>query len=53
VQVQGITIDPGKGITINTVLVTRKDGSTTTEQHVLAFTPGTLPLISQDTPVSG
>ncbi|HTI24185.1 MAG TPA: hypothetical protein VL652_24525 [Kutzneria sp.] len=52
VQVQGITIDPGKGITINTVLVTRKDGSTTTEQHVLAFTPGTLPLISQDTPVS-
>jgi hypothetical protein len=52
VQVKGITIDPGKGITINTVLVTRKDGSTTTEQHVLAFTPGTLPLISQDTPVS-
>ncbi|MFC0544479.1 hypothetical protein [Kutzneria chonburiensis] len=53
VQVQGITIDPGKGITINTVLVTRKDGTTTTEQHVLAFTPGSLPLISQDTPVSG
>ncbi|MEV6606629.1 hypothetical protein [Kutzneria sp. NPDC051319] len=53
VQVQGITIDPGKGITINTVLVTRKDGTTTTEQHVLAFTPGVLPLISEDTPVAG
>ncbi|QUQ70724.1 hypothetical protein [Kutzneria sp. CA-103260] len=53
VQVQGITIDPGKGITINTVLVTRKDGSTNSEQHVLAFTPGTLPLISEDTPVGG
>lgn len=53
VQVQGITIDPGKGITINTVLVTHKDGSTTSEQHVLAFTPGLLPLISQDTPVAG
>jgi len=53
VQVQGITIDPGKGITINTVLVTRKDGTTSSEQHVLAFTPGTLPLISEDTPVAG
>jgi hypothetical protein len=52
VQVQGITIDPGKGITINTVLVTHKDGTTSAEQHVLAFTPGALPLISQDTPVS-
>jgi hypothetical protein len=52
VQVEGITIDPGKGITINTVLVTHKDGTTTSEQHVLAFTPGLLPLISQDTPVS-
>jgi hypothetical protein len=53
VQVQGITIDPGKGITINTVLVTRKNGTTSSEQHVLAFTPGTLPLISEDTPVAG
>ncbi|MFI9385403.1 hypothetical protein [Kutzneria sp. NPDC052558] len=53
VQVQGITIDPGKGITINTVLVTHKDGTTNSEQHVLAFTPGTLPLISEDTPVNG
>lgn len=52
VQVQGITIDPGKGITINTVLVTHKDGTTTSEQHVLAFTPGSLPLISQDTPIA-
>jgi hypothetical protein len=52
VQVQGITIDPAKGITINTVLVTHKDGSTTSEQHVLAFTTGALPLISQDTPVT-
>jgi hypothetical protein len=48
VQVQGITIDPGKGTTIDTVLVTKKDGSTTTEQHVLAFTTGSLPLISGD-----
>jgi len=53
VQVQGITIDPGKGITINTVLVTRKNGTTSSEQHVLAFTPGTLTLISEDTPVAG
>ncbi|MFC0439270.1 hypothetical protein [Kutzneria buriramensis] len=52
VQVQGITIDPAKGITINTVLVTHKDGTTTSEQHVLAFTTGALPLISQDTPVT-
>jgi hypothetical protein len=53
VQVQGITIDPGKGITINTVLVTRKNGTTSSEQHVLAFTTGMLPLISEDTPVAG
>ncbi|GAA3433541.1 hypothetical protein [Kutzneria kofuensis] len=53
VQVRGITIDPGRGITINTVLVTHRDGTTSTEEHVLAFTPGVLPLISQDTPVSG
>jgi hypothetical protein len=53
VQVQGITIDPGRGITINTVLVTHRDGTTSTERHVLAFTPGLLPLISEDKPVTG
>ncbi|AHI01489.1 hypothetical protein [Kutzneria albida] len=48
VRLQGITVDPGKSLTISTVLLTKKDGSTVTEQHVLRFSTDDLPLISDD-----
>lgn len=48
VQLKGITVDPGKALTINTVLITKKDGSTVTEQHVLKFSADDLPLITDD-----
>ncbi|MBV8931807.1 MAG: hypothetical protein JO285_04530 [Kutzneria sp.] len=48
VQVQGIVVDPSRAVTISTVLVTRKDGSTVTEQHALKFSVDDVPLITDD-----
>lgn len=53
IALHDITVDASKGITINTVVITKKDGSTVTEQHVLTFSLNDLlPLVSSDNPPS-
>ncbi len=46
IEVKEIAVDPGKGITVSLLQVTKKDGSVSTEKRELSFTPGTLPLIN-------
>jgi hypothetical protein len=53
VEVQEITADPARGVTVTVLRVTREDGSTTTETHELTFTPGDDPLIDGERPASG
>lgn len=38
IEVREISVDPVRGVTVSTLLLTRKDGSTTTEKRELAFT---------------
>ncbi|WP_199441825.1 hypothetical protein [Umezawaea beigongshangensis] len=53
VEVQQITADPARGVTVTVLRVTREDGSTTTETHELTFTLGDDPLIDGERPASG
>ncbi|MFI9007303.1 hypothetical protein ACIGNX_08755 [Actinosynnema sp. NPDC053489] len=53
IEVREISVDPTRGITVSTLLVTRKDGSTTTEKRQLEFTTGVVPLIDGERSVDG
>ncbi|ANZ37682.1 hypothetical protein BBK82_18100 [Lentzea guizhouensis] len=46
IEVKEIAVDPGKGLTVSLLQVTKKDGSVSQEKRELSFTPGELPLIS-------
>ncbi|KAA2264643.1 hypothetical protein F0L68_05980 [Solihabitans fulvus] len=48
IQLKGVSVDPGSGITVSTLQVTKKDGATSTEQRQLKFTLDHLPLISDE-----
>jgi hypothetical protein len=52
IEIRSITVDPGSGITISTLQLVKKDGTTTTEQRELSFTTGDVPLISDERPSS-
>ncbi|MBY8850961.1 hypothetical protein K7G98_22355, partial [Saccharothrix sp. MB29] len=51
VEVKQISVDPARGTTTSTILVTRADGSTSTERWELVFTTGDEPLIAGERPV--
>lgn len=53
IEVQEITVDPTRGITVSTLEVTRKDGSRSTERRELVFTTGGVPLIDGERRASG
>ncbi|ONI83881.1 hypothetical protein ALI22I_36245 [Saccharothrix sp. ALI-22-I] len=53
IEVTEISVDPAKGITVSTLQVTRKDGSTTTEKRELVFTTVGVPLIDDERPADG
>ncbi|MFD1152187.1 hypothetical protein ACFQ3T_34070, partial [Saccharothrix hoggarensis] len=53
VEVTAITVDPSKGITVSTLQLTHKDGSTTTEKRELVFTTDGVPLIDAERPADG
>ncbi|MFD4644026.1 hypothetical protein ACFWN2_42425 [Lentzea sp. NPDC058436] len=46
IEVKEIAVDPGKGLTVSLLQVTKKDGSVSTEKRELSFTLGDLPLIN-------
>ncbi|MET9631781.1 hypothetical protein ABZX92_30385 [Lentzea sp. NPDC006480] len=46
IEVKEIVVDPGKGLTVSLLQVTKKDGSVSTEKRELSFTLGDLPLIN-------
>ncbi|WP_434438420.1 hypothetical protein [Lentzea sp. E54] len=46
IEVKEIVVDPGKGLTVSLLQVTKKDGSVSTEKRELSFTTGDLPLIN-------
>ncbi|WP_132111853.1 hypothetical protein [Actinocrispum wychmicini] len=48
IQVRRIGIDPNQGTTVSEVTVTKKDGTTYTEQRRLRFTSGSNPKISSE-----
>ncbi|GAA3461160.1 hypothetical protein ACFFSW_31910 [Saccharothrix longispora] len=50
VEVKQISVDPARGTTTSTILVTRADGSTSTERWELVFTTGDEPLIAAERP---
>jgi hypothetical protein len=50
IQVRQIAVDPAKGITVSTLHLTKKDGTTATERRELVFTLGLEPLISAERP---
>ncbi|WP_158844664.1 hypothetical protein [Saccharothrix deserti] len=51
IEVTEISVDPANGITVSTMQVTRKDGTTTTEKRELVFTTADVPLIDDERPV--
>ncbi|SDF68137.1 hypothetical protein SAMN05216553_102637 [Lentzea fradiae] len=46
IEVREIAVDPGSGVTVSVLRVTRKDGSVSTEKRELSFTLGEQPLIN-------
>lgn len=46
IEVKEIVVDPGKGLTVSLLQVTKKDGTVSQEKRELSFTFGELPLIS-------
>ncbi|MCX2955222.1 hypothetical protein [Lentzea sp. NEAU-D7] len=46
IEVKEILVDPGKGVTVSLLQVTKKDGSVSTEKRELTFTLGDVPLIN-------
>ena len=46
IEVKEIVVDPGKGLTVSLLQVTKKDGTVSQEKRELSFTLGELPLIS-------
>ncbi|MEU7479405.1 hypothetical protein AB0A63_25685 [Lentzea sp. NPDC042327] len=46
IEVEEIVVDPGKGLTVSLLRLTKKDGSVSQEKRELSFTLGELPLIS-------
>lgn len=48
IEVKEISVDPGKGITISLLQVTKKDGTTSTEKRELTFTTAVEPLIDAE-----
>jgi hypothetical protein len=53
IEVKEIAVDPGKGLTVSLLQVTKKDGSVSTEKRELSFTLGDLPLINGERLKSG
>jgi hypothetical protein len=53
IEVTEISVDPARAITVSTLQVTRKDGSTSTEKRELVFTTGGVPLIYDERPADG
>ncbi|WP_447004435.1 hypothetical protein ACRAKI_33220 [Saccharothrix isguenensis] len=54
IEVVEISVDPVRGITVSTLLMTHDDGTTTTEKRRLVFTTTTgVPLIDDERPVGG
>jgi hypothetical protein len=52
IEVTAIRVDPAKGVTVSTLRVTRKDGTTTTEKRELVFTTVGVPLIDDERPAN-
>lgn len=50
IEVTEIEVDPVKGVTVSTLQVTRKDGTTSTEKRELVFTSTDDPLIDSERP---
>ncbi|WP_329788927.1 hypothetical protein V1227_31625 [Lentzea sp. DG1S-22] len=46
IEVKEIVVDPGRGLTVSLLRVTKKDGTVSTEKRELSFTAGDLPLIN-------
>ena len=53
IEVREITVDAVRGVTVSTLEVTRKDGSTTTQKRELVFTTGGTPLIDGERSADG
>ncbi|MEU4448783.1 hypothetical protein AB0K14_35135 [Actinosynnema sp. NPDC050801] len=53
IEVREITVDPARAVTVSTLQVTRKDGSTTTQKRELVFTTTGVPLIDDERPATG
>ncbi|WP_367134984.1 hypothetical protein [Saccharothrix sp. HUAS TT1] len=53
IEVREISVDPTRGVTVSTLQVTRKDGSTSTEKRELVFTTTGVPLIDGERPANG
>ncbi|WP_433265654.1 hypothetical protein ACQPZF_38555 [Actinosynnema sp. CS-041913] len=51
IRVTEISVDPANGVTVSTLHVTMKDGTTTTEKRELFFTTTDDPLITAERPV--
>ncbi|MDX3657075.1 hypothetical protein PV646_07130 [Streptomyces sp. ID05-26A] len=48
IEVKEIVVDPGKGLTVSLLQVTKKDGTVSTEKRELGFTLGDVPLINSE-----
>lgn len=48
IEVKEIVVDPGKGLTVSLLQVTKKDGTVSTEKRELGFTLGEVPLINSE-----
>lgn len=48
IEVKEIVVDPGKGLTVSLLQVTKKDGTISTEKRELGFTLGDVPLINSE-----
>ncbi|MBB5954948.1 hypothetical protein FHS29_001518 [Saccharothrix tamanrassetensis] len=53
IEVTEISVDPAGGVTVSTLRVTKKDGTTSTEKRELSFTGGDDPLINAERPFDG
>ncbi|GGN27328.1 hypothetical protein GCM10011609_82570 [Lentzea pudingi] len=48
IEVKEIVVDPGRGLTVSLLQVTKKDGTVSTEKRELGFTLGDVPLINSE-----